>query len=145
VPGYGIIDLLASNGFDATQRYKLVRHSPAASDVYSRGLLEIYQAFQYQAKFDDLDCIVVFLGERNSTARFVGIFDIVGHAPGLARETGILIAKGLELPWKDPNYYYALRKRTGWGQLENRVVIDWGPGALSWVQRPTNKPVIDVP
>jgi hypothetical protein len=40
--------------------------------------------------------------------------------------------------------HYDLKKERGFEALENRVVIDWGRGALAWHQKTTNKVVAEV-
>ncbi len=41
-------------------------------------------------------------------------------------------------------HYYELKRCAEFADLEGRVVIDWGSGALAWHQHLTNKPVIEL-
>ena len=41
-------------------------------------------------------------------------------------------------------YFYELTREPGYEDLENRVVIDWGKGALAWCQRLSNKEVVEI-
>ena len=46
--------------------------------------------------------------------------------------------------WKLSGNFYKLTKRKGFEDLEGRVVIDWGKGALAWCQRYTDREVVEI-
>jgi len=136
----GVIDLLASSGFDSTKQFRLVRHAGGhVPDVYPRGLIETYQMFQVRQVFHGLDCIISFVGLPDNAALLLGVYDVVrirsgdeGRArPGCPKEE-----------WTRGDYFYELKKASGFEKHEGNVVIDWGPGARSWVQLPKYKRVL---
>lgn len=136
----GVIQLLEDHGFDARQSFRLVRHAGGhVPDVYARGLIELYQAFQVRPWFHGTDCIVSFIGCPRNTARLIGVYDILDirsgdegrSRPGCPKED-----------WTFGDYFYVLKKAAGFEQLEERVVIDWGLSARAWVQRPKYKRVL---
>ncbi len=136
-------------GFDSSRRFKLVRHQDARYDVLDlqrHGWLETYQAFQAKPIFDKVDCFISFVGVGGTRARFVGIYEVIGRKPG---HEGIL-PEGWPLEdWKESPYYYELRREPGFEDLENRIVIDWGRGAIAWHQWPkteesANKEVLEI-
>jgi hypothetical protein len=54
-----------------------------------------------------------------------------------------------ECPYHDhwrtsSKYYYELKRQSQFKDLEGRVIIDWGSGALAWHQHLKNKRVIEV-
>lgn len=76
----GLSELLTARGFRPDpQRAKLVRHKDARLDMdalRTAGWFETYQKFQSKPVFDGCDQIVVFCGERGSSARFVGVYQV---------------------------------------------------------------------
>jgi hypothetical protein len=69
----------------------------------------------------------------DSTAVLCGIYDVVGVRPGTKADMPV----GFPYPdfCSDGCFFYDLRRVPGFEDLEDRVVIDWGPGALAWHQR----------
>lgn len=140
----GILDLLRLQGLDTSKRFKLVRHRDAnldLDDFLRRGWLQTYQAFQTRPVFDGLDYIVSFVGVAGTGARLEGVYEV-----GVRR-----MAQAIKLPpgvprasWNQADYYYELRRMPGFQELEHRVVVEWGGGTRSWVQRPTNKRVTEI-
>src|SRR3989304_2747064 len=137
-----ILEILELRGFDSTRRFQLVRHQEGRHehDLPKRWWLETYQAFQARNVFDNLDCIVSFLGDRGTRARFIGVYEVLGRKSGSEGR----LPHGYPSEWKDLPYYYELRRAQGFEDLENRVVINWGPGARSWVQKPKKKEVVEI-
>lgn len=142
----GLSELLASRGFvPDPQRVKLVRHKDSRLDLealQSAGWFETYQKFQSKPVFDGCDQIVVFFGEEGFGSRFVGVYDVGARRPA----DEILLPQGCPyLEWAGTgNSYYALEKRSGFEDLENRLVIDWGKAALAWHQWFTDRPVLEI-
>jgi hypothetical protein len=144
----GILDLLGLRGFDATRPAKLVRHKDARIDTHDfdemvrRGWLETYQGYQSRPVFDGREFVLSFVGGASTRARFIGVYQVVGKRPG---------CDGPEPPgcpyaskWKQAANFYELRHEPGYEDLENRVVIEWGKGALKWDQWLSNKEVIEI-
>ena len=131
--GLGILDLLTLRGFDRRQPAKLVRHMDNRYDVYDlyrRGWLGAYQSFQRRSVFDNCDRIVSFLGMEGNRAKFVGVYRVLGHMSG---DKGTLPPGCPYTEWLDNrDRYYELEPESGYEDLENRVIIDWGPFLPTW-------------
>jgi hypothetical protein len=139
-------ELLAIRGYrpDA-KRVKLVRHKDSRLDleaIRSAGWLETYQTYQSKSIFDGCDQIIVFFGESGLHSRFVGVYDVGVRKPAERAP----LPKGFpHRHWARPgNFHYALQKRTGFEDLEDRVIIDWGKAALAWHQWFSDRSVIEV-
>ncbi len=147
--GIDILELLRLRGFDSNRRIKLVRHQDARYDVLELqrpGWLETYQAFQAPGVFDNVDCFICFVGVGGTRARLVGIYDVLGSKAGHEA----VWPPGCPFPeeWKE-SHYYELRREPGFEDLENRVVIEWGPGGRAWHQwlrskEVANKEVVEI-
>lgn len=107
-------------GFDLYETYK---HDPE--------LFLHYASEQGSPIFDDVDYIVMFLGESNCTGRFLGVY----------KNNGCL----QDVHYEDAPYVYDLCEVEGFNPLKERVIIDWGTAAVSWHQYYNNlKPVIRI-
>jgi hypothetical protein len=141
----GVLDLLRLKGFDTTKRVKFVRHKGASVDVHDflrRGWLETYQSYQAKPVFAKADVVVAFVGLGGTRARLEGVYAVGKCAPFVGKQK---LPKGMPRKWLDESgYRYDLRRLQGFEELENRVVVDWGAGALAWVQWATNKRVIEM-
>ncbi|MDE6484676.1 MAG: GIY-YIG nuclease family protein [Duncaniella sp.] len=91
---------------------------------YHRDLFHKYQSEQTKGRFDGIKYMVVFLGEKGTTARFLGIYKITGRQPSSIRNE----EEVLELTYM-PEF----------GPLEEKVIIDWGKSTVSWHQYFTQK------
>ena len=124
-----------------------MRHKDQRYDVDElrhMGWFDLYQSFQRPSTFRGCDQVVAFIGEPGTAARFVGVYDVGSGAP----------AEQHPLPddcpfkhWSAPgsgDHYHELRKRGGFEDLEDRVVIDWGKGALAWNQWFKDRPVLEI-
>jgi hypothetical protein len=135
----GIIDLLRLCGFDPSCRSKLVRHQDnrwKSDDLLRRGWLDVYQSFQSKPVFDKLDYIISFIAVNGTQARLVGVYKVLGRRAG---SSGVLPAGCPYLEWQTSAHFYELEHQTGFEELEHRVIIEWGAGALAWHQHTTNK------
>lgn len=140
----GLLELLASRGFVPNpKRVKLVRHKNSQVDVealHSSGQLEMYQSYQDNPVLDGCDQIIVFVGEEGFGSRFIGVYDVGPRRP--ASETAL---PGGSAIWAQSEHFlYALKKRSGFEDLEDRVVVDWGRAALAWHQWLTDRPVLEI-
>jgi hypothetical protein len=145
-----IRELLSLRGLDVSKRIKVVRHKDSRKEVvingkleqgnpydwyrYNRKLFIGYQSEQGRDVFKDVDYIVSFIGEQGTTARFVGVY----HIDGLEIKS---------FPDGSPCYYYKMTQLAGFEALEERIIIDWGKGALSWNQwltKDKDKEVIEI-
>ena len=116
---------------------KLVRHplnKPDIRDVYDRGMIEAYQNSQSKNVFDNCKYIAAFVGTAGTEAQFIGMYEIIGT------EDGEAVKKHMpkDYPYPDhfdPNHrYYDMQKMSVMSDLDNKLVIDWGKGALAWCQ-----------
>lgn len=114
-------------------KIKLVRHADARIDVHELhrlGFLDDYERRQAKPVFEGAEYILSFLGERGTTARFLrcrrvtGVSTTVPACPVGHPCPELLLG----------THWYDFAAVPGFEDLEERVVIDWGRGALSWVQ-----------
>lgn len=140
----GVLDLLTMRGFDSSRPAKLVRHQWAKGDIRNlviHGWLDAYQSYQSRPVFDGCEYIVSFVGTEGTRARFIGVYRVLGRRDGhqVPLPPGCPYEK-----WQKCPYYYDLERVPGFEDLENRIVIEWGRGALAWHQRLSNKEVLEL-
>jgi hypothetical protein len=143
----GLLELLSARGFvpDAN-RVKLVRHKDSRWDLESlkrAGWFDTCQKYQSKPVFDGCDQIVVFFGEEGFNGRFIGVYDVGTCMPAAQ---SLMPPECPHPEWaKAGSVYYPLEKRSGFEDLEDRVVIDWGKAALAWHQWFTaDRPVVEI-
>lgn len=136
-----------NNDFDNAdiKRIKLVRHSGVVlddsvigKDYHGLSVYELYrsnylkflewQCEQNEDKMKNVDYIVSFIGEEQCLCRFAGVYRNFG--PKHKTQCGM---------------FYDLKEVNGFEILKNQVVIDWGKGALQWMQNwTTEKEVVRI-
>jgi len=142
----GIVDLLERHGFDPNTPAKIVRHQHSGRyDVHEMrrdGWIEYYQGFQARPVFDGCQQIVSFLGTEGTRASFLGVYNVVGRRSART----VKLPPAFPFPqWQtDGKYFYDLELAPGYQALQDRVVIEWGAGARSWVQKLRNKEVVEL-
>ena len=141
----GILDILAINGFDRECKTKLVRHQDkrfGMSSLIRDGWFELYQSLQARPVFRGCEQIISFCGDGGTRARFLGVFRVLKERGPCKPK----IPKTCPFPeWAtNSNYIYDLERRPEFADLEGRLVVDWGDGALAWHQHVRNKPVIEI-
>ena len=123
---------------DTTKKIKLVRHKDNRNDkmidgkpvsgspydwyINDRAKFIAYQSEQSEDKFKDVDYIISFIGEEGTTARMIGVYQILGYDKERAQRTGT------------GKFYYNMVEVEGFEEFNERVVIDWGKSAISWHQ-----------
>ena len=133
-----ISKLLSEAGLDITKKIKLVRHKDSRKEQLIEGIPVVgnpyewyikdrqtfinYQGEQSEDRFKDVDYIVSFIGEEGTTARMVGVYRILG----LDEEKMKRIANG--------RFFYRMEEVSGFDELNERVIIDWGKSAITWHQ-----------
>jgi len=139
-----IVELLEIKGLDCSKKIKIVRHQDNRYDIeemYSLGQIPVYQSYQAKPIFE-CDYIVSFIGLSESLARMVGVFRVNGRTA--AREAPF----PLDFSYQDtigPNdVFYDLVEVSGFEDLKDRVVIDWGKGALAWHQWLSDKEIVEI-
>ena len=151
----GILELLHRRGLQQIARVKIVRHKDQRYDLetlIARSHFEAgYQAYQSRHVFD-CDYIVSCIGRPHFQARFFGVYRVVGHRPAseMPLPPHLAYLKDIDpIGWAQPGQvWYDLAKIKGFEDLENRVLIDWGPGVRRWDQwltRERDKRIIEVP
>lgn len=107
------------------------------------GLLDEYQRYQKRSFFGKCDFIVSFIGDGSSHARLYGVFEIVGEGPvGVIPKKLVKLGHPAKMP--DDHRRYDLRAVSGFADLKNRLVIDWGKSALAWHQWASKKEVVQI-
>lgn len=86
-----------------------------------------YQREQGKPRFSDCDYIISFFGMERRRSLFFGVFKVTGCKIG-----------------KNKKYYYELEQIEDFDDLIDRLIIDWGKGALAWVQRDRPKEVLEI-
>lgn len=145
----GFNTILRDSGVDPAT-VKLVRHQDARATrghtpydfwLAKDGRLELYQAIQSKDRFDDAGFIGSFVVTPANETLFVGLFAVRGKKPtpaGLLDPVTGKDVSGLNL--------YDLAKSEFLAEYDGRLVVDWGPGTRSWVQRAAkqDKPVVEI-
>lgn len=144
----GLIDILKLAGFDPSLPTKLVRHQDRrypVQELRRRGWFELYQSYQGKPKFHGAQQIVSFYGLPGTRAAFDGVYKVLGWQPNKPGEGPILDACEWSKDWnRDAKFLYELERDRQFDDFRDRVVIDWGLGALAWVQNLDNKPVLEI-
>ena len=140
-------ELLSVRGYvPKANHVKLVRHKDSRIDLEAlraAGWFDTYQKYQSKPVFDGCDQIVVFFGEEGFNSRFIGVYDVGARRPA----SEVSLPPGCPYPeWKaQPGHsYYRLEKRSGFEDLEDRLVIDWGKAALAWHQWFADRTVVEI-
>jgi hypothetical protein len=139
--------LLNPFGFDVSRRTKLVRHQEQGIDAAAllrAGQFEFYQACQGRPVFANCEQIVSFIGSAGSQAVFAGVYEV----RGVSGPCAVKPPEGFLYPTMNISsvYVYNLIRDERFDDLIDRLVIDWGAGTRSWVQkfRRGNKEVVEV-
>ena len=126
-----IQELLYNRGLKPKSKTKLVRHKDPRIDLYNMYTTKkqdflTYQSQQSKDVFKGAEYIVSFIGEEGSLSRFVGVFKVKGIKNNTTKKLSII----------DTNYcfYYELEEISGFDDLKERAIVDWGLGTRSWVQ-----------
>jgi hypothetical protein len=137
-------------GIDPTTT-KLIRHGNKEIPIYETFLhnisrLEAYQSFQNPNKFGKSKGIAVFAPYYKSTSIFLGFWDIIGCTKNsnFTEETRALLREhNLPDEWFDRSVKYDLSRNNILDDLSERLVIEWGPATVAWVQS-KDKEVLEI-
>lgn len=144
MPYLGVLDVLAVFGYRVDSRAKMVRHQDKkypAQDLLRRGWLEAYQSFQIRPVYDGAEHLLSFVGAEGTKARLFGVFRIIDRRAG---EEGALPPGCPHEEWRTQPHFYALERQPGFENLEGRVVIEWGGAVRTWIQKASNKEVVQL-
>lgn len=128
--------ILKEYGVDI-KKTKLVRHplnKTDIRDVYERGMIEAYQSSQSKNCFDNCKYIASFVGTTGTEAKFIGLYEIVDTIDG--SEVMKHMPEGYPYPdhFDDTHRFYVMKKLETMSDMDNKLIIDWGKGALAWFQ-----------
>ncbi len=141
-------DLLALEGMDSTE-IRLVRNQDGRLGRgrmyeawrYQRDAFEAYLSVQSKDRFPVGGLLAEFVVTEAQKTVFVGLYrvDGVGRCPSGSIDA--LLKKDVS-----GEFRYSLTLREELADYRDRVVIDWGAGTRSWVQRAWTqpKPVIEI-
>ncbi len=121
--------------FDAAKTVRLVRHADTRKEKIIEGkqvLGSLYQLYRYEKetflkyqkeqnrkRFENVDYIVSFIGEKGITARFVGVYKVGNR---------------VQSPYLADDIICDMDIVEAFEPLTHRVVIDWGKSTVSWCQ-----------
>ncbi len=141
-------DLLALEGIE-TAKVRLVRHQDgrfAAGRLYGawrndRDAFEAYQSVQSRDVYPVGDLLASFIVTEARKTVFVGMYRVDGVGTCLSGSVDALLKHDISGQLR-----YELQLVDALAGYQDRVVIDWGAGARTWVQRAANqaKPVIEI-
>lgn len=141
----GIVDILRSQGFDASVPTKLVRHQDKRYDVKDlirEGWFDLYQAQQSKPIFDGCQQVISLIGCGGNKCILHGIYEVI---EGRKKRPSDVPAECPYQEWGvDGGTHYDLRLMPDLNHLAGRLVIDWGGAAISWHQWLCNKPVFEI-
>lgn len=118
-------------GLDTSKKGKFIKHASTDKDLYDlwkKGKIELYQSFQSKDVFN-CNYIISFIGEPNDKARFIGVYDVIGKKE--LSEINITKADIDSVFAHDTDFFYELKKRKGFEDIEGRIIISWG-GSKQW-------------
>jgi hypothetical protein len=141
-------DLLALEGIDPAQ-VRLVRHQDGRlgpGRLYEawrndRAAFEDYQRVQSQDRFPVGDLLASFVVTEAGKTVFVGLYRVDGVDTCPPGSVDALLEEDTS-----GQFRYDLRLVADLADYQDMVVIDWGPGKRSWIQRAANqaKPVVEI-
>jgi len=139
-----VVDILKLFGFDPTLRTKFVRHQDDRYPIREfLHWLELYQSYQSKPRFHDVVQIVSFYGLPGTRAGFYGVYRVLGHRPARDGPTPEMCPSSQQ--WQgECRYFYDLDLDPRFNELRNRLIIDWGRGTRSWVQKLSSKPLLEI-
>jgi hypothetical protein len=142
----GLVDILKIAGFDPTLPTKLLRHQDhnyPVQELRRRDWLELYQRYQSKPRFHEIKQIISFYGLPGTRAGFYGVYKVRGYRS--ANEGSAPNSCEWSREWnRDAKFFYDLERDPQFADLRDRLIIDWGPGTLAWIQKLDNKPVLEI-
>ena len=118
-----------------------VQHTPYELWRADDGRFELYQRLQGKDRFADTKFIAAFVATPLNETLFVGMFENCGVGTA---EPGLLDpVRGHDV---GGYFLYDLRRSKRLSQYRDRLVVDWGTGYRTWVQRAQNqdKPILEI-
>jgi len=145
----GILELLKKRGLDLNEKIKYVRHMDKDFDInvlIRENQLETYQAYQNTPIFKECKYIVVLIGQQNLKALFYGVYEVGRQYPAIdVPLPEHFLYQHFDITG-DNVVFYDLKEVSGFEDLKNRVVIDWGKAAKSfnqWLRKNPSSELVD--
>lgn len=140
-----IVELLKLRGLDTKKSTKMIRHTDHKDYPVSKMTeehFEFYQQCQGKPVFRRCDYVVSFLGLEGTKAKFIGVYRVEGEEL-LKRKPP---PENYPCPpvVEDGGYFYRLEKVSGFEDIEDRAIIEWGGSARRWDQNLTEKKVVEI-
>jgi hypothetical protein len=139
-----VSELVLNRGLTKNDKVKIVRHKDKRCNIFdliTENHFELYQSFQ-SANIFDCDYIISCLGLESTQALFYNVYKVKGMIDPLSP------VLPESFPFKnfaeESKYCYVLEKVEGFEDLSFRVIVEWGKGALAWVQNSIDKEVIEI-
>lgn len=138
-------DVLNKVGLDP-KRVKLIRHSLADKEFkkcYDNNMVPEYTRVQNSTFSNGYDYWCVFISGKSTTAKFFACYKVNGCVP----DTQDVKPDGFPLEnwFQGQRMFYELEHVDLLKEYENRLLIEWGKGALAWAQKGTNeKPIVAI-
>ena len=137
-----INDLLEQNGLDLN-RVGFARHpyrDPNVRYMYDGNYLDLSMSLQNRGKFDSYDYLLSFLGLPDEKCLFLCGYKV----QGVESDAGKFLK---DYPFQnhisDRSVYYHLIRLPFLEKYNSRILINWGKGAIAWLQNGTNVKTID--
>lgn len=132
-------ELLTGAGINLS-RTKLIRHNMTNHVVatnYAHGYLELYQSIQSPDRFKNCDMVISFLGTEGTNGVFQGCYRVGEFTPYDRANLPVdfLPDGGMN----SDSVIFELTKTDLLADLKDRLVIDWGKGAINWCQNGTTE------
>ena len=128
------------------KRVKLIRHSLADKEFkkcYDNNMVPEYTRVQNSTFSNGYDYWCVFISGKSTTAKFFACYKVNGCVP----DTQDVKPDGFPLEnwFQGQRMFYELEHVDLLKEYENRLLIEWGKGALAWAQKGTNeKPIVAI-
>lgn len=128
-----LLDLRHFERFRDDHSVKVLRHKDSRYDLWkerNEGRFDHYQNGQGWDVFGDAHYIISFIAERNSYAKFVGVWEVFSKRKK-----------------KGKRFRYRTKELPGFNDLQGRLIIRWGKGTRSWAQwlhSQGNKDVVEI-
>ncbi|SFP43696.1 GIY-YIG catalytic domain-containing protein [Oscillibacter sp. PC13] len=132
-------ELLVGKGVNL-ERTKLIRHNltnEVVAENYAHGYLEIYQSIQAPTRFKNCNMVISFLGTEGTNGVFQGCYQVGSFTPydraklpkDFTPDSGMTSESAI----------FELTRTDLLADLKDRLVIDWGKGAINWCQNGTTE------
>jgi hypothetical protein len=128
-----IVDLPQFVHLKERRDVKVVRHKSSKHDylqMLEDGEFEDYQNEQSRDVFGGATTILSFIARSRKRALFIGAWGLLGKRPREPR-----------------GFIYRTKELSGYDDLKRRLIVEWGDGALCWVQwlhKKGNKEVLEL-